>query len=850
MLIREGRSQMPEPPETVAINMDGKALLVEKGLSILQVAQQNNVYIPTLCAHKDLSPFGGCRMCIVEIEGRRGFTTACTTPADKGMVIRTNTAAVRSQRIEVLQLLLGEHPSSCLICDEKDECKDYSSTIRKAGVTTGCRYCPNDGQCELQDAVDKVGVTEINFPIHYRNLPVEKEDPFYDRDYNLCILCGRCVRACQEIRGVNALAFKQRGRATLIGPAFDRTHMDAGCEFCGACVSVCPTGALSEKTRKWDGKPDHEQQTTCGLCGVGCQVRILTKGGEVIGSLPAENPKESSGQLCVKGRFCISELVTNHDRLKRPYRALDGGKLFVSADEAVGLAAEKLSECRPEDFAMLVSPDCTNEDLYIAQKFTRAVMGSHNIDTSMRTFYGNGFNSYLRLMDMAAPLYEAQNAQAILCVGLDTRFGRSTVGVELRRAINKGAKLVTVNSRDHNLGLIADKWLKPGLGGELELLNSLVDFTSAEGGYGSTTVSTAGIETEEVRSVAETLKQATATVILVGPDFLAHSKADEIFEAIGKLAKNVNAKVLPLPARSNLVGSLLMGAYPELLPGGLSSKDPQKLNNLKKMWGLEIPDFAPGWNSDALSSTAGLRVLYLVGEVPLKQRPNCDFLIYQNSHPADSVFAADLVLPSAAFTEVDGTLINGEGRIQRVRKAANAPGEAMPDWQILCLIAQKMGKPGFDFTDAGQIDEEIARVVEGFEVPEGPDWKVIPIRVDGELTSPQTGVDGNFDADSDKDFSLDVSVDENLHRGFPISNWAKGMTQLLPDNLLEIGPEDAQGIGVSDGDEVVVSASQFEKVWPIKIRSGQPHGTLHIRLQPGEIVGSAPCPVRIRRRNV
>ena len=274
---------MPELPETVAINMDGKALSVKKGLSILEVAKQHNIYIPTLCAHKDLSPFGGCRLCIVEIEGKRGFATACTTPAESGMVIRTRTAAVRAQRIEVLQLLLSEHPSSCLVCDEKDECKDYSSTIRKAGVTTGCRYCPNDGQCELQDVVEKVGVTEINFPIHYRNLRVEKEDPFYDRDYNLCILCGRCVRMCQEVRGVNALAFKQRGRATLVGPAFDRTHMEAGCEFCGACVSVCPTGALAEKTRKWDGKPEREQPTTCGLCGVGCQIRVLAKDDEVIG---------------------------------------------------------------------------------------------------------------------------------------------------------------------------------------------------------------------------------------------------------------------------------------------------------------------------------------------------------------------------------------------------------------------------------------------------------------------------------------------------------------------------------------------------------------------------------------
>jgi predicted molibdopterin-dependent oxidoreductase YjgC len=557
---------------------------------------------------------------------------------------------------------------------------------------------------------------------------------------------------------------------------------------------------------------------------------------------------QSSGQLCLKGRFCIPELVTNHDRLRRPYRALDGGKLFISAEEAVTLAVEKLSECRPEDFAMLVAPDCTNEDLYIAQKFTRAVMGSHNIDTSTRTFYGNGFNSYLSLLEMTAPLSDLQNAPLIVCIGLDTQFGRSTVGVDLRKAINKGAKLVTVNSRDHNLGIMADKWLKPSLGGELDILNTLIDFTSTGGA--PTPESAPGTEIEEVRSVAEMLKQASAPIILVGPDFINHPKAAQIFEAIGKLAKNVNAGVLPLPARSNLVGSILMGAYPELLPGGLSSKDSQKVNNLKKLWGLEIPEFAAGWNSSSLLSKASLRVLYLIGEVPLKQRPECDFLIYQNSHPADSVFAADLALPSAVFTEMDGTFINGEGRIQRVRKAVNPPGEAMPDWRILCSIAQKMGKPGFDFADAGQIDEEISRVVEGFEVPDGPDAKVIPIRVESELTGLQTDVGADLDADSGSSFSLDVSIDENIHRGFPISNWAKGLKQLLPDNLLEINAEDAQGIGVSDGDEVVVTGSRFEKIWPIKIVNGQANGTLRIRLQHGEIDGPAPCPVRVRRKDV
>ncbi len=240
-----------------------------------------------------------------------------------------------------------------------------------------------------------------------------------------------------------------------------------------------PRGALSEKIRKWDGKPDREQPTTCGLCGVGCQINILAKNDEVIGGLPADSNQGRGRQLCVKGRFCIPELVTNHERLRRPFRNADVGKLFIPVEEAVAIAAEKLSQCPPENFAMLVSADATNEDLYIAQKFTRTVMGSHAIDTSSRTFYGPGFEAYLKLFEMAVPLTEVQNASAVVCVGLDTQFGRSTVGVEVRRALKEGAKLVSINSRHHNLDVIADKWLKPKFGAEADLLNSLVDLTSS-----------------------------------------------------------------------------------------------------------------------------------------------------------------------------------------------------------------------------------------------------------------------------------------------------------------------------------------------------------------------------------
>jgi len=426
---------MSKRNEMVGITIDNRRLKVKKGLTILEAAELNDIYIPTLCAHKDLTPFGGCRMCIVEVEGMRGLPTSCTTPVEEGMIIRTHTAQVQAERKEILQLILSEHTSSCLICEEKDECKEFMGTIRKAGVTSGCRYCPNDRACELQDVVEKMEIKEIGYPVYYRGLRVEKDDPFYDRDYNLCILCGRCIRMCQEIRTANTLAFKQRGRYTVIGPAYERTHLEAGCEFCGACVSVCPTGALSEKVSKWEGKPDREQTTTCPFCGVGCQIRLQVKGTEIIGSLPEQDTLINNGQLCVKGRFCVAEVVNNHRRLRRSYRTQNNTRVELSWEEAVELTVERLSACSGEDFGMLVSPNCSNEDLYVAQKFARVVMGSHDIDTSSRTFYAASLNAYLNLTQMAVTLSDLRKASVILCLGLDTRFSRSVVGVELRKAI-------------------------------------------------------------------------------------------------------------------------------------------------------------------------------------------------------------------------------------------------------------------------------------------------------------------------------------------------------------------------------------------------------------------------------
>jgi formate dehydrogenase alpha subunit len=846
-----GELPMSRRGEKLTINIDNQILKVEKGLTILEAAEQNDIYIPTLCAHKELTPFGGCRMCIVEVEGMRGFPTACTTPVEEGMVIRTHTAQVQAERMEILQLILSEHTSSCLICDEKDECKDFMGTIRKAGVTTGCRYCPNDGKCELQEVAEKMGIKEIGYPVYYRGLRAEKEDPFYDRDYNLCILCGRCIRMCQEIRTANTLAFKQRGRFTVIGPAYQRTHLEAGCEFCGACVSVCPTGALSEKVSKWEGKAEREKTSTCPFCGVGCQIRLQVKGDEVIGSLPEQDELVNNGQLCVKGRFCVSEVVNNYQRLKRPYRTEKDTRVELSWEQAVELAADKLSACSPEDFAMLVSPNCFSEDLYLAQKFVRVVMGSHNIDTTSRSFYGAGFNAYLNLMRMCVPFSDLRKASVILCIGLDTRFSRSVVGVELRKAITRGAKVVTINPRYHSLSVIADRWMQPVSGSELDLLDSLLKLVQKKAKISHPGSKPAtNIPGDELLAFAEVLKEASSPLILVGSEFLQYDQSSQILERIKRLAQSIGAGVLPLPAQNNLFGSILMGTYPELLPGGLSSGDRRRIDALRRKWREQVPYFASRLGGGMLASKKKLKVLYLVGEVPLDTHPQTEFLIVQNIYPPDPWYKADLALASAAFSEADGMFLNGEGRIRRVRKAVNPPGEALPDWEILCRIAQRLGKRSFGFSSARSIHKEITSLVKGLGDFDKPGQRTIPFVCEGKLKVPPTKPVKTKRTDKRFPFLLNTSVAEHSHRGFYLTSLVEGAGKLFTEGVIDISPEDAKKARIAEGDQVVVTSAQFEKTWPVRIASRQPKGTLHVTLHQGETVGSNPHPVRIRKKNV
>jgi formate dehydrogenase alpha subunit len=844
---------MIERNNTVTVTIDNKKYQTSRGLTILQVAKANNIYIPTLCFHKDLSPHGGCRMCIVEVEGIRNFPTACTTPVEDGMIIRTHTTQIHEVRKEIIQLFMSEHPSSCLICDEKEECYLYLQTIQKAGVTTGCRYCPNNQQCELQDVVEYLGAQEINYPIFYRNLRVEKEDPFYDRDYNLCILCGRCIRMCQEVRLANVLAFKHRGRETVLGPAYSRTHLDSGCEFCGACVSVCPTGTLSEKARKWDGKPDREINTTCSFCGVGCQMRLLVKKDRIIGSLPAEDPLVNKGQLCVKGRFCVTEFVNGHQRLKKPLLAVNGTKMEITWDKAIDTIAQVLLDCPPEKFYMRLSPNCFNEDMYIAQKFVRTVMQSNNIDSSARSFYGNGLNSYLKLFKFAAPLSQVREAPVILCVGLDTRYGRSVVGVELRRALQNGAKIITIHPKHHSLALTAEKWIQPTTGTEVQILQILTELTGEKPGKSpqlNMSESDSNLK-NDLLNIAEMLKNAASSIILVGSEYIQHNQNKTILDLIYQVAVNIHAGVLPLPAQNNFLGSILMGIYPECLPGGVSSSDLAEIKKLEEIWDCKLTHFIEKPMTRKHHSKPIPTVLYLIGEMASSNDNNStSYTIYQNIYPSPDNLKSTVNLPAVAFSEADGTYINGEGRIQKVNKAVNRQGDSLPDWQILCKIAKRMGAKGFDFTNISQIQQEISKI--GLTFKDFVKFSRKPkIFESGFEFNPSENKKTDTKVVNKKyPFLLYALKNEHTYRGITLSEWVHGAKTIFPSGRLLIHPKDATRFQIKDGDEVILTSEQFEKIWPVKISPEMSVGKLQVTLSSGEYIGQNPISVKVRKKNV
>jgi NADH dehydrogenase/NADH:ubiquinone oxidoreductase subunit G len=357
------------------INIDGKRVVFVEGETVLEVATKAGIYIPTLCARPDLPSYGACRLCVVDVEGFRVYPNSCSLPAREGMVVKTTTPDIQAVRRNIFKLILAEHPSCCIACENRNECKELRHGEYKAGRVIGCYTCSYRDKCEIRKLSDYLRVKEIRYPLLYKNLPLERDDPFLVRDYNLCILCARCVRACQDVLGHSAIGITKRGHDTKVGTILEVSHLESGCVFCGHCIDVCPTGALTARGSSWYGSPDKSVTSTCVLCSRGCQMVVDVKWDKVVNVHP---PYEMSArrEYCVKGRFCVPALMNGRNRLKYPTikrKIIKEEHFPVSWDEVIDYTAEKLKAYKSEEIGFLISPFLTDEAIFLFTKFASKI---------------------------------------------------------------------------------------------------------------------------------------------------------------------------------------------------------------------------------------------------------------------------------------------------------------------------------------------------------------------------------------------------------------------------------------------------------------------------------------------
>ncbi len=808
------------------LEIDHRAVTVPEGTSVLRAAELAGVYVPSLCSHKELSPFGGCRLCTVEIAGMRGYPLACSTTVDEGMQVTTDTVALREMRSEIVQLILSEHPFSCLVCDEKVECARNQTTIRKAGVSTGCRNCPKDGECELQAVAERIGVVDVGYPVRYRGLDVEHDDPFFDRDYNLCILCGRCVRMCAEVRGTSVLSFKYRGPATVIGPAFGFSHVEAGCEFCGSCVSVCPTGALADKVSKWDGKPDAAMASTCPFCSLGCQVELACKNGSLSAARGALDPEVNDGQLCVRGRFCLPEATHHPSRARKPM--LRKGRYFRVAtwDEALDEVGGLLAGVAPADFHMLVSGDLSNEGMFAARRFAHSALGSNGLDSTARVTLPGGPDLWRRLLALPISLRSLAEADMVIAAGLDTRFAFSVAGVQVRRALRRGARLIAIDARESNLARMADEWVRTRPAEEALVLDRLVRRLLADGAEDPRRLAVGGKPDAEAAMVATAARLAAGgrrLAVVIGPRVFAGAGAADLVRDLEALAADDGVTVLPLAPGANIRGAFELGV--------LAGEPPV----------VRRP-----------------RVLYLVGEAPLAHRPDYDVVIAQDLYLPP--FDVDAFLPAASFAEAAGTLTNIEGRVQELEAVEEpgsgaAVGSVRPDWKIFSDLAARLGRADLVYADAAAVRVAIRREVEDFPAEHDRSARRLPPLAPGERqkwrgrAERRKGDTSEALAGSGR-FVLVPEPAAFRHRGFDLADVVEGLAELRLEAGLRLNPDDLARLGVQPGEVVTVSletagGGRVARVLEARLDPDCPRGAAYVSQPAADLPLARPVRVRI-----
>ena len=733
--------------DTVKVEIDGLPTTAKAGTSILRAARESGVDIPKLCATDSLKPFGSCRMCLVEVEGRNGYPASCTTQIEDGMKIRTQTDALSKLRRNVMELYISDHPLDCLTCSA-------------------------NGDCELQDMAGAVGLRDVRYGFDGENhldAPTDSSNPYFQFDASKCIVCSRCVRACDEVQGTFALTIQGRGFESKVSAGISEDFLDSECVSCGACVQACPTATLMEKSIVDNGQPEHSVKTTCAYCGVGCSFIAEMRGDQVVRMTPDNDGQANHGHSCVKGRFAWG-YSTHRDRVLDPLirDSIDKPWRKVSWDEAIQYTGRRFKEIQAEHgrkaIGGITSSRCTNEEVFVVQKLVRAAMGNNNVDTCARVCHsptGYGLNQTLGTSAGTQPFDSVMDADVIMVIGANPTAAHPVFASQMKQRLRQGAKLIVVDPRQ--IGLVKSAHIKaehhlPLLPGtNVPIINSLAHVIVSEGLVDEEYVrercdtdsfdawkamilkaenspeevaKVSGVPAEDIRAAARLYGGAERGAIYYGLGVTEHSQGSTMVMGMANLAMatgNIGFSgcgVNPLRGQNNVQGSCDMGSFPHELPGYRPVGNDEVRGTFEKHWGVEI-DSEPGFRIPNMfdEACAGrYKGMYIQGEDVAQSDPdthhveaaldNMECVVVQDQFLNETAKFAHVFLPGTSFLEKDGTFINAERRINRVRPVMK-PSQGKDEWLITQELAQALGYP-MNYNDAAEIMDEIAELTPTF----------------------------------------------------------------------------------------------------------------------------------------
>ena len=873
-----------ESPREVTLEIDGNEVTVPAGTSLMRAAVDAGIQVPKLCATDSLEPFGSCRLCLVEIDGRKGYPASCTTPAEAGMKVRTQTPKLQQLRKGVMELYISDHPLDCLTCAA-------------------------NGDCELQDMAGVTGLRNVRYGLDGANHMKAKKDesnPYFTYDPAKCIVCNRCVRACEETQGTFALTISGRGFESRVSPGQDEPFMESECVSCGACVSACPTATLQEKSVIWLGQPEHSVITTCAYCGVGCGFKAEMKGNEVVRMTPWKDGKANEGHSCVKGRFAWG-YATHQDRMLKPMirEKITDPWQEVSWDVAVHHAASEFKRLQAkygrDSIGGITSSRCTNEETYLVQKLVRTALGNNNVDTCARVCHsptGYGLGQTLGTSAGTQTFKSVEKADVIVVIGANPTDGHPVFASRMKKRLRgsaavAGARLIVIDPRridivrsphvqaDHHLqlkpgtnvavitamahvvvteGLVAEDFVAERC--DAKSFGEWREFVARAENSPEAMEAATGVPAADLRAATRLYANAENGAIYYGLGVTEHSQGSTMVMGIANLAMatgNVGREgvgINPLRGQNNVQGACDMGSFPHELPGYRHVSDSTTRASFEAAWGVEISP-EPGLRIPNMFDAAlggSFKGLYCEGEDIVQSDPNTqhvaaammamECVVVQDLFLNETAKYAHVFLPGSSFLEKDGTFTNAERRISRVRKVM-PPKAGLADWEVTQKLAQALGYP-MNYASPEEIMDEIAALTPTFagvsykrlDELGSIQWPCNDAAPDG---TPTMHIDAFVRGKGKFIVTQYVATDEKVTRKFPLllttgrilSQYNVGAQTRRTDNnqwhsedRLEIHPHDAEERGIKNDDWVGIRSRAGETVL---------RATVSQRMQPGVV---------------